>query len=228
MRRGLTMLKIKQATKQWANEVLFKDISFDLEPNKINVLAGMSGSGKTTLLRCIQGFEKLTSGQISCNSSNGFVFQDFQLFPHINIIENVSYALKKVKKYDKHEAYNKAAEILSSLGLQSEIFNLYPDQLSGGQKQRVAIARSLVLKPQLLLCDEPTSGLDGISTAAVAQLFQSLKASGVTILLTSHDLNFVSLVAERILVLKDKKLFNDIKNPQAHEINWQELFRERE
>lgn len=217
------MLKIQNATKKWKNSILFEDISFTLQPNKINVLAGVSGSGKTTLLRCIQGFEKLTKGQINCNDSTGFIFQDFQLFSHMNVINNVCYALRKVKKYNINQAYQKASEMLDLLGLNEETFNMYPNQLSGGQKQRVAIARSLVLNPKILLCDEPTSGLDGISTSAVAQIFKSLQANGVTILLTSHDLEFISMVAERILVLKNKILFNDIHNPKKSDINWENL-----
>jgi polar amino acid transport system ATP-binding protein len=217
------MLEIKNATKKWENSILFENISFTLTPKKINVLAGVSGSGKTTLLRCIQGFEKLTKGHIKCDDSTGFIFQDFQLFPHMNVINNVSYSLRKVKKYTTAQAHQKACEMLELLGLHEKTFNMYPNQLSGGQKQRVAIARSLVLNPQILLCDEPTSGLDGISTSAVAQIFKALQTKGVTILLTSHDLDFISMVAERILVLKNKTLFNDINNPKKSDINWENL-----
>ena len=202
------MLKVTNATKHYASQVVLNGVSFSLNHGQIVALAGPSGSGKSTLLRCIQNLEKLDSGQIDHHCSTGFVFQDFQLFPHLNVLDNVAYALKITKKYPAEMAQKKAEATLQSLGLETAYYKM-PHQLSGGQRQRAAIARALVLKPDLLLCDEPTSGLDGPSGKNVAELFLNLKAQGVTMLIASHDLDFVSVVADRIIVLSDGALLKD-------------------
>ena len=202
------MLNVTHATKAYGNHTILNQVSFSLNPGQIVALAGPSGSGKSTLLRCIQKLEKLDEGTISHKGTTGFIFQDFQLFPHLTIIENVAYALRVTKKQTASDALEKAKTTLKLLGLKTAYYKM-PHQLSGGQRQRAAIARALVLEPDLLLCDEPTSGLDGLSGKIVAELFLTLKNQGVTMLIASHDLDFVSAVADRIIVLNDAAVFKD-------------------
>ena len=196
------MLKITNATKAFGYNTILNDVNFALKPGQIVALAGPSGSGKSTLLRCIQRLEKLDNGAIEHKVTTGFVFQDFQLFPHLSVLQNVMYAIKVKQKVSTESAQKKAKETLTQLGLQT-LYTKMPSQLSGGQRQRAAIARALVLEPDLLLCDEPTSGLDGLSGKNVAELFTNLKKQGVTMLIASHDLDFVNTVADRIIVLNN-------------------------
>jgi len=166
----------------------------------------------------------MDNGTIEHNGNTGFVFQDFQLFPHLTVLRNAAYALKTTKKQSAEAAEEKAMNTLNLLGLKG-VFHKMPNQLSGGQKQRVAIARALVLEPDLLLCDEPTSGLDGLSGRKVEQLFLHLKAQGVTMLIASHDLDFVGAVADRIIVLKDATVFRDFSiKENRKKLNWTLLF----
>jgi polar amino acid transport system ATP-binding protein len=218
------MLKITNATKSFGNNVIIKDVNFSLNPGQIVALAGPSGSGKSTLLRCIQGLEKLDNGIIEHKVSTGFVFQDFQLFPHLNVLQNVMYALKVSKKINHEEAQKKAKETLKKLGMQSAYAKM-PNQLSGGQRQRTAIARALVLEPDLLLCDEPTSGLDGLSSKNVAELFTILKSQGVTMLIASHDLDFIGTISERIIVINNATMHKDfiIDKANHEKLNWHKL-----
>jgi polar amino acid transport system ATP-binding protein len=202
------MLNVTHATKAYGNHTILNQVSFSLNPGQIVALAGPSGSGKSTLLRCIQNLERLDEGTIAHKGTTGFVFQDFQLFPHLTVLENVAYALRVTKKQTANNALEKAKANLKLLGLKTAYYKM-PHQLSGGQRQRAAIARALVLEPDLLLCDEPTSGLDGLSGKNVAELFLTLKNQGVTMLIASHDLNFVSAVADRIIVLNDAAVLKD-------------------
>lgn len=202
------MLNVTQATKVYGNHTILNQVSFSLNPGQIVALAGPSGSGKSTLLRCIQKLEKLDKGTIAHKGTTGFVFQDFQLFPHLTILENVAYALRVTKKQTASDDLEKAKATLKLLGLKNAYYKM-PHQLSGGQRQRAAIARALVLEPDLLLCDEPTSGLDGLSGKNVAELFLTLKNQGVTMLIASHDLEFISAVADRIIVLNDAAVLKD-------------------
>ncbi len=218
------MLKVTNATKAYSNHNVLNQVSFSLNPGQIVALAGPSGSGKSTLLRCVQNLEKLDSGEITHKGSTGFVFQDFQLFPHLNILDNVAYALRVTKKQSANDAQEKAKDTLKQLGLKTA-YHKMPHQLSGGQRQRAAIARALVLEPDLLLCDEPTSGLDGLSSKNVVELFLNLKAQGVTMLIASHDLDFVGAVADRIIVLNDAAVFKDfiIDPKQQGKLSWAKL-----
>lgn len=218
------MLSVTNATKTYSSQTILKHVSFSLNSGQIVVLAGPSGSGKSTLLRCIQKLEKLDSGEIIHEGTTGFVFQDFQLFPHLSVLDNVTYALKVNKKLSPEIAQQKAKETLKLLGLKA-IYNKMPSQLSGGQRQRTAIARALVLEPNLLLCDEPTSGLDGISGKNVAELFLNLKVQGVTMLIASHDLDFVNAVADRIIVLNNASVLKDfvIDKKNQGKLSWSKL-----
>ncbi len=172
-------------------------------------LTGPSGSGKSTLLRCIQNLENIDAGEIIVNGKVGFIFQDFQLFPHMTVLENIVYAPVKVLKQQKNAVNKAAAELLQQLGL-LEQQHKYPAALSGGQKQRVAVARSLIMHPDLLLCDEPTSGLDLGSIMDLKQLLQQIHNMGVTMLIASHDIDFLAKIASRILVLKHGAIVQDL------------------
>ncbi len=218
------MLKITNATKAFGPNKILKNVSFSLTKGQIVALAGPSGSGKSTLLRCIQGLEKLDNGTIEHKVSTGFVFQDFQLFPHLSVLHNVMYALKVNQKISDNDAQKKAKATLEKLGMQSA-YDKMPGQISGGQRQRTAIARALVLEPDLLLCDEPTSGLDGLSGKNVAELFTILKNQGVTMLIASHDLDFISSVAERIIVLNNAAVHKDfiISHENQEKLSWHKL-----
>ncbi|MDP1614520.1 MAG: ATP-binding cassette domain-containing protein, partial [Methylococcales bacterium] len=202
-------------------------INLDLEPNTILGLAGPSGSGKSTLLRCIQQLESLSSGIIEVTGKSGFMFQDFQLFPHMTVLKNLTYAprlhLKTMNKKNLSAHRNstdglpdslediqeQALSLLTALGIADKAQCL-PHQLSGGQKQRVALARSLMMHPSLLLCDEPTSGLDSAMIEEIIVLLQSVKAMGVTMVIASHDLTFLTRIADRLVVLKGGALIADL------------------
>ncbi|ARG98416.1 amino acid ABC transporter ATP-binding protein [Legionella micdadei] len=202
------MLHIHEASKKFASIQVLKQINLTIEAQTVVGLAGPSGGGKSTLLRCIQGLESLDSGKIHCEGKMGFMFQDFQLFPHMNVLDNLVYAPKLQNKTLNHE--ESAQELLSTLGIAEKAAS-YPHQLSGGQKQRVALARSLMMKPNLLLCDEPTSGLDLATIDDVISLLNAIKTMGVTMVIASHDLDFLSKMADRIVVLKGGRLVADVR-----------------
>ena len=210
------MLTIHKATKAFKNHLVLDSVSLSVERLKIVGLAGSSGSGKSTLLRCIQGLEHLDSGTITCQGRSGFMFQDFQLFPHMSVLENLTYApsINKCLQKDQPQL------LIQKLGLAGKEHR-FPQQLSGGQKQRVALARALMMKPDLLLCDEPTSGLDVATTGDVAQLLQSIRQEGATLVVASHDLDFLVRIADDIAVLKEGRIVAfvspaKIKDPVEH------------
>jgi polar amino acid transport system ATP-binding protein len=219
LNKGGRMLSIHALSKQFDLQPVLNEISFSVEEVGIIGLAGASGSGKSTLLRCIQKLDILDSGGIEFNGKSGFMFQDFQLFPHMSVLENLTYAVKIKNK--TMDCETEAFQLLKALG----IFNkskLYPHQLSGGQKQRVALARSLMMQPELLLCDEPTSGLDVATIEEVVALLNSVHKLGVMMIIASHDLDFLTKIAHRILVLRSGKIVADVK-PNALENSIQYL-----
>jgi polar amino acid transport system ATP-binding protein len=201
------MLNIHHFHKTFGSTVVLNDISLSVEKNTIVGLAGPSGSGKSTLLRCIQQLEKPDAGTYECDGKMGFMFQDFQLFPHMTVLQNLIYAPHLTNKSSNHRS--QATELLQHLGI-TDKQDMYPHKLSGGQKQRVALARSLMMQPQLLLCDEPTSGLDVATTMDVVTLLQNVRAMGVTMLIASHDLDFLTQMADRIIVLKNGSIVLDV------------------
>ena len=226
------MLHIANASKYFGSTPILNKLNLDLEPNTILGLAGPSGSGKSTLLRCIQQLEVLSSGTIKVAGKSGFMFQDFQLFPHMTVLKNLTYApklrLKAMNAGKKNHSLpgnnstdglpdslegiqEQALNLLTALGIADKL-QCFPHQLSGGQKQRVALARSLMMHPSLLLCDEPTSGLDPAMIEEIIVLLQSVKAMGVTMVIASHDLTFITRVADRLVVLKGGELIADL-NP---------------
>ncbi|MDR2417005.1 MAG: ATP-binding cassette domain-containing protein [Holosporales bacterium] len=201
------MIKIHQARKAFGRVQVLNGIDIEIAKQRIVGLVGPSGSGKSTLLRCIQGLERLDAGEISCDGPVGFIFQDFQLFPHMTVLQNITYAAN-IKNKDKDNE-KLANELLARLGLTSKA-HAYPEHLSGGQKQRVTLARSLMIHPNTLLCDEPTSGWDVATTSDVVTLLKSIQQKGMTLVIASHDLDFLAQIAERIILLKEGKIGADV------------------
>ena len=202
------MLKLNNVCKTFGGSIVLNQINLTIKANTIVGLAGTSGSGKSTLLRCMQQLESLDSGQIDFTGKSGFMFQDFQLFPHMTVLNNLIYAPMLHQKSINHR--EKALELLKTLGL-SDKAQAYPQALSGGQKQRVALARSLMMHPNLLLCDEPTSGLDMATIEDVIGLLNTVKRMGVSMVIASHDLEFLTKIAERVIVLKSGLVATDIQ-----------------
>lgn len=209
------MLKINHLSKSFGQHKILDDVTFSIDKSQIIGLAGSSGSGKSTLLRLIQRLEAPDSGSIETEACTGFMFQDFQLFPHMTVWDNIIYAAKMRKKETNY--LEKAKKIVHLLGLSNKI-DFYPHKLSGGQKQRVALARTLMIAPDVLLCDEPTSGLDVATIEDVISLIESVRDMGVSIVIASHDLDFLTKVADKIFVLKNGCLTDavypkDLENP---------------
>lgn len=227
------MLRVNGLKKSFGKTEVLKGIDLEIKQGEILVVVGPSGGGKTTLLRCVNALEKADNGIIEINGKElckngkyidkktlkdirkdvGLVFQSFNLFPHMNVLENLIEAPQKALKLSKEEATKKAREILSFLGLSDKEDN-YPFELSGGQKQRVAIGRALALEPKLMCFDEPTSALDPGLTDEVAKLIKSLAQKGMAMLIITHDMKFAKLVADRIVSMDSGKLvdgmiFND-------------------
>lgn len=221
------MLKIRGLKKNFGKTQVLKGVDLDIESGEILVVVGPSGGGKTTLLRCVNALETADNGLIEinkkvlCKNGNsidkkglkdirkdiGLVFQGFNLFPHMNVLDNLIEAPQKALGVSKDEAIKKSKEILGFLGLSDKINN-YPFELSGGQKQRVAIGRALALEPKLMCFDEPTSALDPGLTDEVAKLIKSLSAKGMAMLIITHDMDFAKKVADRIISM-DKGTVRD-------------------
>ncbi|MDR2723865.1 MAG: ATP-binding cassette domain-containing protein [Holosporaceae bacterium] len=201
------MLKINNIHKSYNGTKILKGVTLEISRGKRLGLAGPSGSGKTTLLRCIQDLETQDIGTIKCSEKTCFMFQDFQLFPHMTVWQNLLYAPNL--NGDRGQNEQRANKFLRDLGLEDKKQS-YPKSLSGGQKQRVALARSLMINPSLLLCDEPTSGLDVATVMDVVILLKSVSASGVTMIIASHDLDFLVKMSDRIVLLKEGEIAVDV------------------
>ena len=198
------MLEVKNLYKEFKNRPILKDISFTLKDGEIMTIVGPSGAGKTTLLRIIAGLETKDSGEILIDGQAydsgkvGVVFQDYNLFPNLNVLQNITLAPTMVLKESKEEANKKAYELLNRLQMNGRE-KQYPYELSGGQKQRIAIARALAMKPRILCYDEPTSALDPNLRKEVEKMILGLKKSGLTQLIIMHDLQFAENVADQML-----------------------------
>lgn len=219
------MLKLRKIKKSFGNLDVLKSIDLDIDEKEIVVLVGPSGGGKTTLLRIINMLERCHSGYIEvngrvlCNDGRyidkksmmeiskdvGMVFQNFNLFPHKSVIENIIEGPMRVLKKSKEQSKSEAREILSFLGL-SEKEDSYLHQLSGGQKQRVAIGRALAMEPKLMCFDEPTSALDPELTEEVANVIKMLSKKGMTMLIITHDMTFAEKVASRIISMDNGEI----------------------
>ena len=209
------LLEVINLRKSYGTDLVLHDISTTLAEHEVKVLIGASGSGKSTLLRCINLLEDIDDGQIlldneditavgvnpdSIRSQIGSVFQAFNLFPHLNVLQNITLAPKRVHGMDKDEAEAKAMEMLQRFGLADKALQ-YPDLLSGGQQQRVAILRAVITKPKVLLLDEVTSALDPILIAEVLSLISELKSEGMTMMIATHEMGFAKRVADQVLFL---------------------------
>lgn len=208
------MLELKEVTKKFGDRTILDHVDLTVEDGKILCIVGQSGGGKTTLLRCISGLEQIDSGQILVdgiafdpyvNSTNdaviGVVFQEYNLFPHLTVLQNVMLAPMMVLKKDKKKMQTEAQELLQKLALE-DTGNLYPWQLSGGQKHRVAIARALAMKPRILCYDEPTSALDPGLRDTVKEIILDLKKDKMTQIIVTHDIDFAEEIADDILRVK--------------------------
>ncbi|WP_431809925.1 amino acid ABC transporter ATP-binding protein [Brevibacillus agri] len=217
------MIKIDNITKSFGQLNVLKGISTVIGKGEVVAIIGPSGSGKSTLLRCINLLEVPTSGKITINGQEitdpkanvmairqqiGMVFQHFHLFPHMTVLNNLTYAPIKVKGMAKSEAEKKARELLARVGLADKA-DVFPSRLSGGQKQRVAIARSLVMEPQIMLFDEPTSALDPEMVKEVLEVMKGLAHTGMTMAIVTHEMRFAEEVSDRILFLDDGRLLED-------------------
>ena len=209
------MLELKNISKKFKDRQILSDFNFTVEENKILAIVGPSGGGKTTLLRMLAGLEKIDSGEIIYNGENlpidelekrnllGFVFQDFQLFPHLTVLENLVLSPMKTMNMEKSDAEKKAIELLEKLGLEKQINN-YPISLSGGQKQRVALARAMMINPKIIGYDEPTSALDPELRLEVEKLILKNRELGITQIVVTHDLQFAENIADSILKVEPK------------------------
>ncbi|MGE7269923.1 amino acid ABC transporter ATP-binding protein [Brevibacillus panacihumi] len=217
------MVECKQLNKSFGNLHVLKDCNLTVERSEVVVLIGASGSGKSTLLRCLNFLEMINSGaiyidgkQIDPKKDNlnhirehvGMVFQHFNLFPHMSVIENIIEAPVHVKKIKRDEAIADANKLLDKVGLRDKA-NVYPDQLSGGQKQRVAIARALAMRPSLMLFDEPTSALDPELVGEVLGVMKELAKEGMTMIVVTHEMGFAREVADRVIVMHDGKIIEE-------------------
>lgn len=201
------MLEVKNLSKEFNGHRILRDISFTLKDGEIMTIVGPSGAGKTTLLRIIAGLETKDSGEILIDGKPydsgkvGVVFQDYNLFPNLSVLQNITLAPTLVLKKSKTEAEQDARVLLKRLQISGRE-QQYPYELSGGQKQRVAIARTLAMKPRILCYDEPTSALDPNLRKEVEKMILSLKKSGLTQLIITHDLNFAENVADQMLKVR--------------------------
>lgn len=217
------MIKIEQLYKSYGDLEVLKGISTTINNGEVVAIIGPSGSGKSTFLRCINLLEKPTKGHIWIGSEDitdkktnimkvrenvGMVFQHFHLFPHMNVLENLTYAPMKVKGVSKQEAEKKGLALLEKVGL-AEKAHVYPNKLSGGQKQRVAIARALAMEPDVMLFDEPTSALDPEMVKEVLEVMKSLAHTGMTMAIVTHEMGFAREVADRVLFLDGGSLVED-------------------
>ncbi|WP_263703290.1 amino acid ABC transporter ATP-binding protein [Bacillus thuringiensis] len=217
------MIKIENLHKSFGKNEVLKGITTTIEKGEVVAIIGPSGSGKSTFLRCMNVLEAPTNGHIWIGAEEvtnpktnimhvrenvGMVFQHFHLFPHMTVLENVTYAPINVKGVTKQEADKKAEKLLEKVGLLDKK-DTYPNRLSGGQKQRVAIARALAMEPEVMLFDEPTSALDPEMVKEVLEVMKSLVTTGMTMAIVTHEMGFAKEVADRVLFLDGGKLVED-------------------
>jgi polar amino acid transport system ATP-binding protein len=208
------VISAKNLKKHYGQLEVLKDISLEITEGEVLCIIGPSGSGKSTLLRCLNRLEEIQSGSITIlgeelvNNKNidklrqniGMVFQSFNLFPHLTVLENMILAPLELKKMNKKEATEKAISLLDKVGLKDKK-DVYPDTLSGGQKQRVAIARALEMNPKIMLFDEPTSALDPEMVGEVLKVMKDLAQEGMTMVVVTHEMNFARDVSDRVIFM---------------------------
>lgn len=210
---GDKILEMRGIVKKYGDFTALKGVDFSVNKSEIVTIIGPSGSGKSTLLRCINGLTEPTNGEIFLNGRTSMVFQHFNLFPHMTCLENITYAPIKVLKWSKNEVIDNARKLLEMVNL-SEKANVYPAQISGGQKQRVAIARSLAMKPELMLFDEPTSALDPEIIGSVLNVMKGLAKEHMTMVVVTHEMAFARDVSDRTVFMADGKILEE-GNPEV-------------
>lgn len=235
------MIEVKDLFKTFDNKkIILRGITETIHQGEKVVIIGPSGSGKSTFLRCLNMLEKPTSGKVffkgidltdpkvninKIRQEMGMVFQHFNLFPHMNIIDNISFAPIKLKLQSKEEALENANKLIKRIGLSDKVYS-YPNQLSGGQKQRVAIVRSLAMNPSVMLFDEPTSALDPEMVGEVLELMKELAEDGMTMAVVTHEMGFAREVANRVLLMDDgviieqgtpDEVFSNPQHPRTRE-----------
>lgn len=234
------MIKVNNLHKKFNNLHVLKGIDVEISKGEVVVVIGPSGSGKSTFLRCLNLLEEPTSGEIIFKGNSitskkndinkqrqkmGMVFQQFNLFPHMSILENITLAPKKLKNMSDEEAKTIAFSLLKTVGLEDKANN-YPSQLSGGQKQRVAIARALAMEPEVMLFDEPTSALDPEMVGEVLEVMKKLVSEGMTMVVVTHEMGFAREVSDRVLFMDEgkiaeentpDKLFSNPENPRTRD-----------
>lgn len=211
------MIEIKNLRKEFDTVTPLEDVSFTINDGDVIVIIGPSGTGKSTLIRCMNLLERPTSGQILFNGEDitakgydvkkarrkiGMVFQSFNLFGHLTVIENLMLAPMDLLKKSKQEAYDKGMQLLKRVGMTEKALS-YPDELSGGQKQRVAIARTLCMDPEVILLDEPTSALDPTMVSEVQAVIRDLSRSGTTMVIVTHEMSFARAISNRVIYLDE-------------------------
>lgn len=215
-------LEINGLNKKYKDKTVLKNISLNVKKGEVISIIGKSGMGKSTLLKCINGMETISSGSISLDNINidkikpsllrqkiGIVFQDYNLFDNLNVIENLTIGLIKIKSLNRAKAYENARLMLKKLKLE-EYEKYYPNQLSGGQRQRIAIGRTLLMKTEIILLDEPTSALDYEMKQSIIDLITKMAKDNMTLIIVSHEMDFVNKVSDKVYILKNKKL--ELKN----------------
>ncbi len=233
-------IEIEHLTKYYGNKLVLDDVSLDVDEHEVVCLIGSSGSGKSTLLRCINDLVQFNQGSIRLDGISihdpdfalkdlykriGIVFQAYNLFPHMTVMDNITLAPRKVHKADKKESEAYAKELLALFGLE-EFADSYPEQLSGGQQQRVAVVRAMVTKPEVLLLDEVTAALDPELVGGVLSVIKDLRDQGMTMLIVTHEMGFARDVADRVCFLDGgkileeappAKLFSNPQNPRTRQ-----------
>ncbi|EJT5915304.1 amino acid ABC transporter ATP-binding protein [Clostridium perfringens] len=217
------MINVRNLYKSFGKNEVLKDINETIKKGEVVVIIGPSGSGKSTFLRCLNLLEEPTSGVINFEGEDitdkkadinkirekmGMVFQQFNLFPHKTVMENLTIGPTKIKKISNDEAIKKGSELLEKVGLLDKK-NVYPNSLSGGQKQRIAIARALAMEPDVMLFDEPTSALDPEMVGEVLNVMKSLAKDGMTMVVVTHEMGFAKEVGDRILFMDDGRIIEE-------------------
>ncbi len=211
------MIRIEGLRKAFGSLEVLKGIDYEVKPQQVICIIGASGSGKSTLLRCINQLEHATAGSVyiegvditdpttdinKMRAEVGMVFQQFNLFPHMNVLNNITISPRKIRQMSVKDAEALAYELLDKVGLREKA-TAYPEQLSGGQMQRVAIARALAMKPKIMLFDEPTSALDPEMVKEVLDVMKSLAMEGMTMVVVTHEMGFAKEVADRVIFIDD-------------------------
>ena len=211
------LIQVNELRKAYGKQEVLKGITTEIQTGEVVCVIGPSGSGKSTFLRCLNRLEEASSGQILfegvdlCDKKTdidrvrqrmGMVFQQFNLFPHMNILQNLTLGPMELQKRSREEAEAYAMELLHKVGL-AERANAYPQQLSGGQQQRIAIVRALCMKPDVMLFDEPTSALDPEMVGEVLNVMKDLAAQKMTMVVVTHEMGFAREVASRVMFLAD-------------------------